>query len=189
MAGARSLYGFTKLAAEQLIDEYRESFGLKAIVNRCGVVAGPWQFGKVDQGVVSLWVMSHAFGRKLTYIGYGGEGKQVRDVLHVADLCDLIADQVVSFDSWDGWNGNVAGGLENTFSLRELTQICEEVTGAKIEISSIANSRPADLRVFIADCSRLRSRTSWCPTRSVRDIVFDTFSWISAHSDAVVNLA
>ncbi|MDF1713458.1 MAG: NAD-dependent epimerase/dehydratase family protein, partial [Akkermansiaceae bacterium] len=79
--GARSLYGFTKLAAEQLIEEYRETYGLKAVVNRCGVIAGPWQFGKVDQGVVSLWVMAHHFKRKLSYIGYGGHGKQVRDML------------------------------------------------------------------------------------------------------------
>ncbi|MCX6852604.1 MAG: NAD-dependent epimerase/dehydratase family protein, partial [Verrucomicrobia bacterium] len=61
LGGARSLYGFTKLAAEQLIEEYRASFGLKAVINRCGVVAGPWQFGKVDQGVVALWVMAHLF--------------------------------------------------------------------------------------------------------------------------------
>jgi CDP-paratose 2-epimerase len=189
MAGARSLYGFTKLAAEQLIEEYRETFGLKAVVNRCGVVAGPWQFGKVDQGVVGLWVMAHAFGRKLAYIGYGGTGKQVRDVLHVADLCDLIADQVASFDSWEGWNGNVAGGLENSVSLQELTEICQEVTGVKIPIGSITDTRLADLRLFIADCTRLFARTSWRPRRDVRHLVEDTFAWVKANSDDLLRLA
>ncbi len=189
LTGARSLYGFTKLAAEQMIEEYRETYGLKAVVNRCGVVAGPWQFGKVDQGVIALWVMAHVFGRKLAYIGYGGGGKQVRDVLHVADLCDLIADQVTRFDSWEGWLGNVAGGLENSVSLRELTALCQEVTGAKIEISSNAETRPSDLRLFIADCTRLFARTSWRPRRDVLYLVEDTFAWVKANSDDLLRLA
>ena len=108
MAGARSLYGFTKLAAEQLIEEYREGFGVKAIVNRCGVIAGPWQFGKVDQGVAAHWVLAHIFDKPLSYIGYGGSGKQVRDFLHVDDLCDLLVQQIAAFDQWDGWVGNVS---------------------------------------------------------------------------------
>ena len=107
MSGARSLYGFTKFAAEQLIEEYRAAYALKAAINRCGVVAGPWQFGKVDQGIASLWVMAHHFGRPLSYIGYGGTGKQVRDFLHVEDLCDLIVEQINQFDRWEGWLGNV----------------------------------------------------------------------------------
>src|SRR5471032_1638363 len=114
--GARSLYGYTKLSAEQLIEEYRATYGLKSIINRCGVIAGSWQFGKVDQGVASLWVLSHHFGRPLSYIGYGGAGKQVRDFLHVDDLCDLLVEQIRNFDQWDGWLGNVAGGLANTVS-------------------------------------------------------------------------
>ena len=59
-------------------------FGLRAVVDRCGVIAGPWQMGKVDQGVFAHWLLSHHFGRPLSYIGYGGTGKQVRDLIHVA---------------------------------------------------------------------------------------------------------
>ena len=72
LPGARTLYGATKLAAELLIEEYADAFGLRAAVNRCGVIAGPWQMGKVDQGVFSWWLLSHHFGRPLSYIGYGG---------------------------------------------------------------------------------------------------------------------
>lgn len=178
MTGARSLYGFTKLAAEQLIEEYRTSYGLRAVVNRCGVIAGPWQFGKVDQGVVSLWALSHQFGRPLNYVGYGGTGKQIRDVLHVHDLCDLLAEQIRNFDQWDGWVGNVAGGLGNATSLCELTTICEKVTGRKIEIRPEAANRPNDLRVFIGDCTRLFRRTAWRPQRDVNQIVSDIVGWI-----------
>jgi CDP-paratose 2-epimerase len=73
-------------------------FGLRAAINRCSVIAGPWQMGKVDQGVVALWVLRHFFGKPLKYIGYGGTGKQVRDMLHVADLCELVEEQISDFD-------------------------------------------------------------------------------------------
>ena len=80
LTGYRSMYGATKLASELLIDEYRAMYGLRAIVNRCGVISGPWQMGKVDQGFVVLWAARHLFGGSLQYIGFGGEGLQVRDV-------------------------------------------------------------------------------------------------------------
>jgi CDP-paratose 2-epimerase len=188
MGGARSLYGFTKLAAEQLIEEYRAAFGLKALINRCGVIAGPWQFGKVDQGVITHWVLSHQFGRPLQYIGYGGQGKQVRDVLHVDDLCDLLLEQTAAFDQWDGWNGNVSGGLANSASLCELTALCQEVMDKSVPIKSEAANRPFDLRIFVADCSRLFARTSWRPKQSVRRIVEDIATWVRKDADALAKL-
>jgi len=188
MTGARSLYGFTKLAAEQLIEEYRAAYGLKAVVNRCGVIAGPWQFGKADQGIAALWVMAHHFGRSLSYIGFGGHGKQVRDFLNVADLCKLICEQIRDFDSWEGWMGNVSGGLQNAASLCELTTLCEEITGKTIPISSVPANRPNDLRIFIADCARLFERTRWRPQHDVRRIVQDTHAWVVANAGQLEKL-
>ena len=188
LTGARSLYGFTKLAAEQLIEEYRAAFGIQAAINRCGVIAGPWQFGKVDQGVAALWVMAHHFGRPLSYIGYGGMGKQVRDFLHVDDLCDLVVEQIENFDRWNGWLGNVSGGLDNSASLCELTALCAEVSGKRISISSVPENRPNDLRIFVADCTRLFSKTQWRPKRDVRRIVRDINDWVTSHSSELERL-
>jgi len=188
MTGSRSLYGFTKLSAELLVEEYRSTYGLKSVVNRCGVIAGPWQFGRVDQGVAALWVLAHHFGRPLSYIGYGGAGKQVRDFLHVADLCDLIVEQVRNFDVWDGWLGNVAGGMSNTASLCELTTLCEELAGRSIPIKSVPENRPNDLRLFVGDCAKLYTRTTWRPKRDVRRIMQDVYSWVEQHEAALKNL-
>lgn len=182
LSGARSLYGFTKLAAEQLIEEYRAAYGIQSITNRCGVIAGPWQFGKVDQGVAALWVLAHHFSRPLSYIGYGGMGKQVRDFLHVDDLCDLVAEQIKDFDRWDGWLGNVSGGLDNSASLCELTALCAEVSGKEISISSVPANRPNDLRIFVADCARLFRKTQWRPKRDMRRIIRDINDWVAGHS-------
>ena len=183
MSGARSLYGWSKYSAELLVEEYRSSFGLQAVVNRCGMIAGPWQFGKVDQGVVSLWVQSHVFGRRLQYIGYGGAGKQVRDVLHVDDLCDLVMEQLRDFSRWDGWLGNVAGGVGNSVSLLELTRLCEDITGRKTEISASREARPADLRIFIGDCRRLHARTAWRAHRTIAKVIEDLSSWVIEERD------
>jgi CDP-paratose 2-epimerase len=188
LSGARSLYGYTKLSAEHLIEEYRVTYGLKSVINRCGVIAGPWQFGKVDQGVASLWVLAHHFGRPLSYIGYGGLGRQVRDFLHVDDLCELIVGQVRHFDSWDGWFGNVAGGLSNTASLCELTAMCEHITGKKIPIAAVPENRPSDLRIFIGDCAKLFARTPWRPGRDIHRILQDIHSWVKENEDALAKL-
>ncbi|MEI7731936.1 MAG: NAD-dependent epimerase/dehydratase family protein [Verrucomicrobiota bacterium] len=181
MSGARSLYGFTKYAAELLIEEYRASFNLRTVINRCGVIAGPWQFGKVDQGILSLWVMAHHYGRPLSYIGFGGAGKQVRDFLHVQDLCELILDQIQNFDRWDGWLGNVAGGRDHSASLLELTALCQEIIGRQVPITSNPVTRPADLRLFIGDCQRLFARTPWRPRRNIRQNVSDIAAWVRAN--------
>jgi CDP-paratose 2-epimerase len=188
MNGARSLYGFNKLAAEQLIEEYRGAYGLKAVINRCGVIAGPWQFGKVDQGVASLWVLAHHFGRPLSYIGYGGTGKQVRDFLHIDDLCDLLLEQIRDFDQWDGWLGNVAGGWANTVSLKELTVLCEKISGQKISVGSVPANRPNDLRLFLGNCAKLFARTNWRPKRDVYGIVCDIHAWVIEHASALAKL-
>jgi len=179
--GARSFYGLTKFASEGLIEEYRAGFGLRAAINRCGVIAGPWQMGKVDQGVVSLWVLRHFFGKPLSYIGYGGTGKQVRDVLHVDDLCELVEEQLTNFTAWDGWLGNVGGGRTMSSSLLELTAHCRQITGRKVPVAVEPETRQADLRIFLADSSRLFARTSWRPKCGVEQIVADIFTWVRAH--------
>jgi CDP-paratose 2-epimerase len=181
MTAARSLYGWTKFASESLIEEYRSGFGLRAMTNRCSVIAGPWQMGKVDQGVVALWVFRHYFGKPLKYIGYGGTGKQVRDMLHVADLCDLVTEQISQFEKWEGWLGNVGGGLEISASLLELTGICKKVIGREVPIAAETENRQADLRIFLADSSKLFARTNWRPKRGLEKIVADVFDWVRAN--------
>lgn len=111
LEGARSLYGTTKLAAELLVQEFADAYNFKAIVNRCGLLTGPWQMAKADQGVIALWAAAHYFERPLRYIGFGGEGKQVRDFLHVDDFCELLLEQIANIDLFAGsqvWN--VGGG-------------------------------------------------------------------------------
>ena len=89
-----SLYGFTKLSSEKLIREFSFTGKIKYIINRFGVISGPWQFGKQDQGFISLWIARHILKKKLSYIGFGGYGHQVRDIIHIDDVCEIIFLQI-----------------------------------------------------------------------------------------------
>ena len=185
LRGARTLYGATKLAAELLIEEYVDALGLRAVVDRCGVVAGPWQMGKVDQGVFAWWLLSHQFGQPLSYIGYGGSGKQVRDLLHVEDLVDLIDEQVLAPDAWSGVTANVGGGREGSLSLLETTALCQELTGREVPIGVVPENREGDVPIYLSDCGHLHSLTDWRARRNPRQVLADTLAWSSEHEDAL----
>jgi nucleoside-diphosphate-sugar epimerase len=88
-----SLYGATKLASEALALEYGETFSLPVFINRCGVLAGAGQFGRPDQGIFAYWLNSWLRRQPLKYIGFGGQGHQVRDCLHPRDLLPLLEKQ------------------------------------------------------------------------------------------------
>lgn len=178
LSGARSLYGATKLASELLIEEYRDAYGISAIVDRCGVLTGPWQMGKVDQGVFVLWVAAHYFQNPLKYIGYGGTGKQVRDLLHIDDLLELVDYQLQHFSMLDGDVFNVGGGFESSLSLLETTRICEALTGHQISIQGVTEERPGDTPIFITDSSAVRRKTGWSPQRSAHQTLEDIYRWI-----------
>lgn len=179
--GARSLYGTTKLASELIIQEYNEFYGLETVINRFGVITGPWQMGKVDQGVMVLWIAKHFFKQQLGYFGYGGTGKQIRDMLHVADLFRLVDWQLHHLDQVNGQILNAGGGWESSASLQELTAICQEVTGNTIPIQSVPETRTADIRLYVTDNSLVTAQTGWAPQIGIRQIVREITEWLAAN--------
>jgi CDP-paratose 2-epimerase len=186
LEGARTLYGASKLSAELLVTEYAESFGLPTVVNRCGVIAGPWQMGKVDQGVFTHWMLAFYFKRPLSYIGFGGKGKQVRDLLHVADLAELIDDQLLRPEHWSGAVVNVGGGTPVSLSLRETSALCEEITGNGLRVAKSPVTREGDVRIYISDARALERFTDWAPRHEPREILADIFTWIHQHERDLV---
>lgn len=188
LTGSRSFYGATKLASELLISEYAEFKGLRSVINRCGVISGPWQMGKIDQGVVILWLARHFFKGKLAYIGYGGSGKQTRDVLHISDLVELIDYQIHHLDQFLSKTFNVGGGVDVSFSLQELTKLCVELTGNSIPIDRIDEKRSADLRIYIGDSSAIQSICGWTPSRNLRQLLEDSFLWMQENENTLKNI-
>jgi CDP-paratose 2-epimerase len=181
LTGSRSFYGATKLACELMIEEYHSLTDMKTVINRCGVLTGPWQMGKVDQGVIVLWIARHIFKGKLGYFGYGGTGKQVRDILHVDDLFRLIDWQIHNLNQVSGETFNVGGGIESSVSLQELTALCEKVTLNQIKIETVPENRAADIRIYITDNSYVTAKTGWQPQIKPPQIIEEIAEWIYQH--------
>lgn len=184
----RSLYGATKLASELMIMEFVDTYGIEAVINRCGVIAGPGQFGKVDQGVFTLWVANHYFQKSLKYMGFGGKGKQVRDLLHPLDLYRLVRLQLDKMKDISGEIYNVGGGVGITTSLLELTQICQEVTGKAVIIEPDPVTKPVDIPYYATDYRRAQEEFGWTPKIGVKEIVTEIHDWIQANETTLVDL-
>lgn len=181
LAGTRTLYGATKLAGELLLAEYA-ALGVEFLIDRFGVIAGPGQMGRVDQGVFALWMSRYVFGGSLRYQGWGGQGKQVRDVLHIDDACDLLLAQLAAWPQMSGRTWNAGGGLANSLSLAETTALCEEMAGTRVALTADLTTHESDVRVFITDQRALSAALGWTPQRSARQVLGDLHAWMTANA-------
>jgi len=185
--GPKSMYGATKLCCEVLLREYARMYGVRAIINRCGVIAGPWQFGKADQGIFTFWMLAHYFKKPVKYIGFGGRGKQVRDLMHVNDLFALLDRQIAHISKASGRIYNAGGGRFANLSLLETTCLCEKITGNKLTILSDRNDRPADVRIYISDNGQASDDFGWKPQIPREKILEDIFGWIRSHERKITS--
>jgi CDP-paratose 2-epimerase len=176
---ASSLYGFTKLASEKLIREMFFKTNLKFIINRFGVIAGPWQFGKQDQGFVPLWIAKHFLKKKLSYIGFGGRGHQVRDILHINDACEIILIQIKKIKQINNEIFNIGGESMNSISLKDLTIKCEKLTRNKIKFKSIFKTSSFDIPYYVSNNNKIRKFYKWKPSKNIDKILGDIYSWLS----------
>jgi CDP-paratose 2-epimerase len=175
-----SLYGSTKLASEQLAQEYGQTFGFRVFVNRCGVMAGAGQFGRADQGIFSYWINRWLRRKPLRYIGFGGRGFQVRDCLHPADLIPLLEKQLGAAGAAEPAVLNLSGGATSAMSLRQLSDWCHDRLGAH-EVISSTESRPFDVPWMVLDPSLAASAWGWAPTRSREEILEEILDHAGRH--------
>jgi len=183
--GCKTLYGATKLSSELLLQEYCDSCGIKGVINRCGVVGGPWQFGKADQGIFTFWMLAHYFKKDLKYIGFKGSGKQSRDLLHIDDLCRLIDIQLGCLDKINGKVYNAGGGRKNSLSLIETTKICQKITGNKLKIGKDTQTRPGDIKVYLTDNKKITKELGWIPKIPPKDTLKDIYNWIRSNEKLI----
>jgi CDP-paratose 2-epimerase len=165
-----SLYGSTKLASECLALEYGGAFGFPVWINRCGVLAGAGQFGKPDQGIFSFWINSHLRRRPLKYIGFDGQGHQVRDCLHPRDLVPVLLAQMKHRGNDQPRIANFSGGAANAMSLAQLTDWCDARFG-KHAVQSEATPRPFDIPWMVLDSSLAAKQWNWQPKISLPQVL------------------
>lgn len=177
-----SLYGASKLASELLALEYGEAFSFPVWINRCGLLAGAGQFGRADQGIISFWINAYLRRRPLKYIGFGGQGHQVRDALHPRDLVPLLLKQFEYHDRPENRVFNLGGGSANSFSLLQLSRWCADRFGEhKIEADPAL--RPFDIPWIVMDSNRAGTFWNWRPQTKLTDIFDEVAHHAQKHED------
>ncbi len=180
-AAPLSLYGATKLASETLALEYGDVFQFPVFINRCGVLAGAGQFGRPDQGIFAYWINRHLRRQPLRYLGFDGQGHQVRDCLHPRDLVALLERQFSAPTlSPSDRVTNVSGGLSSAISLRQLTDWCDGQFGAH-PVASDGTPRPFDVPWLVLDYAKAHRLWQWQPTLSTPTILVEIADHARAH--------
>jgi CDP-paratose 2-epimerase len=167
-----SLYGSTKLTSEILAKEYSQMYGFPLWINRCGVIAGAGQFGKIDQGVFSYWIYSWMRKKPIRYIGFEGSGKQVRDVVHPLDICDVMAKQIEDRTIETDPIYCIGGGPELSMSLKELSEWCYyNIESDDSHLLASTEIRPFDIPIYITNTAKAADRWNFKNTFTMTEIL------------------
>jgi len=174
-----SLYGATKLASEAMALEYGETFGFPVFVNRCGVLAGAGQFGRADQGIFAYWINAWLRKRPLKYLGFGGQGHQVRDCLHPRDLLPVLAKQFAAPQLPVADRiANFSGGAASAMSLKQLSDWCAGRFGPHAVVAD-GTPRPFDIPWIVLDHAKATTLWGWKPATPTAVVLEE----IAAHAE------
>lgn len=169
-----SPYGCSKGAADQYVRDYFRIFGLRTVVMRQSCIYGPRQLGVEDQGWIAWFTIAASLNKEITIYG---NGKQVRDILHIDDLFNGWDLAVKNIDAVKGEIFNIGGGTQNTISLMQLITLLEKINKRKIKQKS-ADWRPGDQRIYISDISKIKKILGWVPVIGVEDGVKSLRDWV-----------
>lgn len=171
-----SPYGCSKGTGDQYVRDYQRIYGLRTVVLRQSCIYGPRQFGVEDQGWVAWMIIAAVTGKPITIYG---DGKQIRDLLHVYDLLDAYDAAIANIEKVKGQVFNLGGGSENTMSIwTEFGPRLEKLLGKPIPTAH-GDWRPGDQKVFVADIRKAEQRLGWKPKYSVDRGVKQLFDWVS----------
>ena len=170
-----SPYGCSKGTGDQYTLDYARIYGLRTVSFRQSCIYGPRQFGVEDQGWVAHFVIAAVMGRPITIYG---DGKQVRDVLHVGDLIRAYELAVEKIDEIAGTAFNIGGGPENTLAVwKEFGPLLAGLRGEPLPVS-YGPWRPGDQLVFVADISRARRLLGWQPAVDPKTGIAGLYRWV-----------
>lgn len=175
-----SPYGVSKGSGDQYTRDYSRIYGLRSVVFRQSCIYGPRQFGIEDQGWIAWMMIAAVTGRKITIYG---DGKQVRDILHVNDLLNAYDAAIEKIDVAKGQVYNIGGGKRNVMSIWvEFGPILERLLGKKIDVAR-EDWRPGDQRAFYADLRKLKNELGWEPTIDLEEGLDVMFDWVKTNKD------
>jgi CDP-paratose 2-epimerase len=161
-----SPYGCSKGTADQYVHDYHRIYGLPSIVFRMSCIYGPHQFGTEDQGWVAHFALTGLRGGRLTIYG---DGKQVRDLLYVEDLVELMSRACENIKKTAGQVYNVGGGPAHTTSVWAELQSPLRDALEKLPPVEYGEFRPGDQRIYVSDIRKAQEQMNWSPRVSIVD--------------------
>jgi CDP-paratose 2-epimerase len=173
-------YGVSKLAADLYVQDYHHSYGLRTGVFRMSCIYGEGQFGVEDQGWVAWFAIATIMGKEITIYG---DGKQVRDILHVEDLVDAVEKFIFSENVGVF---NIGGGVENSISLLELLKLLEDLTRTRPRVS-FTTWRKSDQKVYISNIRKAKELLGWKPKIGVKEGIKRLVIWVMNNRDLFEN--
>jgi len=179
----KSPYGCSKCAADQYVRDYARIYGLRTVVFRQSTIYGPHQFGIEDQGWLAWLTIAAVTHRPITIYG---DGRQVRDMLHVDDLIAAYDAAWERMDEVAGQVFNIGGGPDNTLTIwSEAGPLLESLANRAIPVT-YADWRPGDQRVFISDNRKAMQMLGWAPKIGVREGARQLWDWVVANRELFV---
>lgn len=179
-----SPYGCSKGAADQYTLDFARIYGIPATSFRQSCIYGPRQFGIEDQGWVAWFAIASLLRRDITIFG---DGRQVRDVLHVDDLVRAYEAAILAPDRIAGQAFNVGGGPERVISLLDLIEMLERRLRRKIPLK-FADWRPGDQRAYVSDVRKLETALDWSPTVGVENGISQLLAWVERNQAAIASV-
>ncbi|MDB5472950.1 MAG: NAD-dependent epimerase/dehydratase family protein [Devosia sp.] len=167
-------YGCSKGVADQYVLDYARSYGIPTSVLRMSCIYGPRQFGTEDQGWVAHFLIRALKGEGITLYG---DGKQVRDVLHVHDAVAAYRAVLADIAKVRGRAFNLGGGARNAVSLNLVVREIEQILGARVSVRRDA-WREGDQLYFVAETGRLEAELGWRAKIGWREGLRDLADWL-----------
>lgn len=175
-----SPYGCSKGTGDQYVRDYYRIYDIPTVVLRQSCIYGPRQFGVEDQGWLAWMLIAAVTGKPLTIFG---DGKQVRDVLHVDDLLNAYDLAIAKIDIAKGQVYNMGGGVGNVLAIwSEFGPMIEKLLGRKMEVAR-GDWRPGDQKVFYADYRKAERELGWKPQINLEDGIERLFQWVQENKE------
>jgi CDP-paratose 2-epimerase len=168
-----SLFGVSKAAADLMVQEYGRYFDMPTGCFRSGCITGPNHAGARLHGFLSYLMKCTVAGEGYTVYGYGG--KQVRDIIHSADLVDAFLH--FHADPKAGAVYNIGGGRNSNCSLLEAIDACERIVGRRLNSKLVERPRVGDHRWWISDLTAFAADyPRWAPKYDIDRILEELYA-------------
>jgi CDP-paratose 2-epimerase len=137
-------------------------------------IYGPRQCGTEDQGWVAHFLIRSLSGKPITIFG---DGRQVRDVLHVGDAVEAYIRAYRAIESCRGQAFNLGGGPANAVSLLDVIDEIARLNGAKPVVRH-APARPSDQRYYVSDTRKISAALGLPAPRTWKSGLADLAHWL-----------